>query len=317
MDTADANILSSPHPERATRAIWVGRAARSREAASTDRGRASTLILLLTLPLPLALSTAPGHTTVPPGLRAFFGAAAQTAEHAHREDAGMDAAFEKIDGAIGDDVQEIEAGIGAGNASKYVGPALVPDGARGKAFTAKVKIVERVASEAANDARVAEPAPPVAVAGITRGADRSRVRAIAVAIGALVVVVGVGVWVVAKGPRAVGTTEAPAGSGVVSGAMAAPVMSGSGAAMVAAPTVSAPAAVGTAEVDAGAAVVPSGSAGAAAYKPKGGVVKGGDPYDAAVPLPAKTVEPVVVPPPSLTVIPSTPPPIGGDRVFGN
>ena len=47
MEIARIEILSRPLPEHAQRAIWEGRAARSREAASTDRGWASTLSLFV------------------------------------------------------------------------------------------------------------------------------------------------------------------------------------------------------------------------------------------------------------------------------
>jgi hypothetical protein len=81
------------------------------------------------------------------------------------------------------------------------------------------------------------------------------------------------------------------------------------------------------EEDAGAApavtATPTGSGGPAApapVKPKHTKGRGEDPYEAPAPGPAKPVVPVVpvVPaplPPS--VGPSPPPPIGGDRVFGN
>jgi hypothetical protein len=282
-----------------------------------------------------------GHATIPPGLRPFLSGAAQAEEHEHRQDAGMDAAFAKINDALGEDVQEIDPSVGVGNASRYVGPAAVPDGARGKAFTAKVKIIESPANDAqvtaagadeettadrappssrgglklggrtarlmAQAATAADHAPPVAVPEHVRaapGAGSSRGRAVAVTIGALAVVVGVGVWVVAKGPHQASETPAPARSAVVSSAAAVPAMSASGAATVAAPTAPPPPALGTAEVDAGAPVAPNGPAGAAAYKPKGPVVKGEDPYAAAAPLPAKTADPVVPPAPAVTVAPS-------------
>ena len=40
-EVVSSSEQSAPRPEHAKRAIWAGRAARSREAASTDRGRAS------------------------------------------------------------------------------------------------------------------------------------------------------------------------------------------------------------------------------------------------------------------------------------
>ncbi len=43
MEVAQQSQREAPRPEHAKRAIWAGRAARSREAASTDRGRASSL----------------------------------------------------------------------------------------------------------------------------------------------------------------------------------------------------------------------------------------------------------------------------------
>jgi hypothetical protein len=275
-----------------------------------------------------------GHATIPPELRPFLGATAQAEEQRHRTDPTMDAAFAQIHDALGEDVQEIDPDLGVGNASAYVGPALVPDAAKGKAFTAKVKIVERQAksdplpaptndgeraageSPWASDATAVVPAavlpsshaPRAAVPvaeGAAPGSGGSRGRAITVAIAALGIMVFVGVWIVARGSRVVVTAPTPAMSGT---ATAAPSVQSS-AAMVPAPS-------GTSEVDAGASWAPRAPTTAAAYKPKHVVVKGEDPYDAAPPLRAKTAEPVV-PPPSLSVIPSPPPPIGGDRVFGN
>ena len=302
-----------------------------------------------------------GHATIPPGLRPFLVRTAQAEEHQHRKDPGMDAVLAKINDAIGEDVQEIDPDVGVGNASKYVGPALVPDGATGKAFTAKVKIAESKAkserppapaNDAANDvgAREAEDeptleqgppssrggmrlggrtarlmaqaaaekaagelAPPVSVprAGrVSPSGGRARSRTIVVAIAALGVVVAVGVWVVAQGPHAGSNTPAPSVSGAASSTPAAPAMSSSGAAVVVVPTAPPPPSLEVLEADAGAKVATA----AAPYKPKGPFVKGEDPYDAAGPLPAKTVDPVVPPPPSttvspvVTVTPTAPPP---------
>ena len=233
----------------------------------------------------------------------------------------MDAAFAQINDAIGEDVQEIDPDVGVGNVSKYVGPALMPDGAKGRAFTAKVKIGE---SPGTKEKEASQPAPPVSVLEVERGAAgerRARGRAMAVALVALgVVVVAAGVWVVAKGPgqQGVGVRPVAAGSGSASVAPAVPSAEASGAVVESAPPV-APRPMGTSEVDAGASLAPRGPTRPAPYKPKSRAVKGEDPYEAApvpVPVPAKTVEPVV-PPPSLSVIPSPPPPIGGNRVFGN
>jgi hypothetical protein len=224
----------------------------------------------------------------------------------------VNAAFVQIQDAIGEDVQEINPAVGVGNKSAYVGPALVPGGAKGRAFTAKVKIIESVAEgeeEAAPpsahlrlggrtarlmaQAAAAEKVPAVAVAKEATE-NGARGRAIAVAIAALGIVVAVGGWIVAKGPREVAR---PAASGA---AIVAPAAS-SAVVPSAAATASA-----TAGVDAGASVAPSAPTGVAPapYKGKGGVVKGEDPYDAAAPLPVKTVE-AVVPPPPPTPAPST------------
>ena len=96
---------------------------------------------------------------------------------------------------------------------------------------------------------------------------------------------------------------------------------GSGAPVASVPVASSAAAVpmpaASAEVDAGARLVPAVDGGLpSTVKVKdSGAKKNDNPYDAATPTAVKTAE-AVVPPPSLTVIPS-PPPIGGDRVFGN
>ena len=79
----------------------------------------------------------------------------------------------------------------------------------------------------------------------------------------------------------------------VSGAVVPPVV----------PNASAVAPAATVEVDAGASVVPS--APVAPAKPRAKIE---DPYDAAAPSPAKTVEAVVIPPPALTALPAVPVP---------
>jgi hypothetical protein len=371
METAHLTFQSTPRPEHAQRAIWAGRAARSREAASTDRGWASTLVLALTLTLSVSI----GHATIPPGLRPFLARTAPVEEPQRRDDSAMDAEFAKINDAIGEDVQEIDPDVGVGNASKYVGPALVPDGAKGRAFTAKVKIAEGKAKSdrppaPANDgggaerdrdredettldrappssrgglrlggrtARLmaqagAEHAPPVSVPESDKGASdvgRSRGLAIAVAIGALGVVVMVALWVVRKGPEPQGAHVPPALT--VSVAPAVPAVDSSGAAVVAAPTAPSPAPLGASQADAGASVAPSvpTAIAPAPYTPK----KRGptdDPYDAAAPAPATTVEPIAPPPTTTTppippipvtaapsALPKAPPPASSGRILGS
>jgi hypothetical protein len=305
-----------------------------------------------------------GHATIPPDLLPFLRETPQAEEEHHATDPRMDAAFAQIDEAIGEDVQEINPDLGVGNASAYVGPAVVPDAAKGKAFTAKVKIIERHATRnplpvpaPANDGEkdtTQDRAPPssrgglrldgrtarlMAQAGAEKAAEESpwasdaaavvpaavlpsshaprgsapkvesaspgtggsRGRAIALAITALGIVVLVGVWVVARGSREVVVTPAPAGSGTATVVPAVPSARSSGSAVVAAPTAAPPIPLGTSEVDAGASV-PTGVA-PAPYMPKRSAVKGEDPYDAATPAPARTVEPVP-PPPSATVVPA-------------
>jgi hypothetical protein len=148
--------------------------------------------------------------------------------------------------------------------------------------------------------------------GASPGGGGSRGRAIAVVIGALGIVVLVGVWVVAIGPREVVVTPVPAVSGTATAAPAVPSVQSSASVVMPAPSA---APIRTSEVDAGASVAPHAPTTAALYKPKGAIVKGEDPYDAAAPLPAKTVEPVVpspLPPttvgPVVPVTPTAPPP---------
>jgi hypothetical protein len=137
-----------------------------------------------------------GHATIPPGLRPFLARTAPVEEPQRRDDSAMDAEFAKINDAIGEDVQEIDPDVGVGNASKYVGPALVPDGAKGKAFTAKVKIAEGKAKSdrppaPANDGGGAERdredettldrAPPSSRGGLRLGGRTARLMAQAAA----------------------------------------------------------------------------------------------------------------------------------------
>jgi hypothetical protein len=244
-----------------------------------------------------------GHATIPPDLRPFLEENDGEEEEAERaKNPAVNAAFVQIQDAIGEDVQEINPDVGVGNKSAYVGPALVPGGAKGRAFTAKVKIIESAAAEAEEEA-AAEKVPAVAVAkGATENGGRG--RSIAVAIAALGIVVAVGGWIVAKGPREVAR---PAASGAAIVAPAVPAVGASSAVV--------PSAAATAGVDAGASLAPSAPTGVAPapYKGKGVFVKGEDPYDAAAPLPVKTVEVVVPPPPSAVptvtpiVIPSVTP----------
>jgi len=220
-----------------------------------------------------------------------------------------------------------------------VGPVLVPDTAKGRAFTAKVKIIEGGPVPApANDAEKADRespwanhaaavvpaaalpsshAPPVSLPeqgneqeneqeqekeSASSGNGRSRGRAIAVAIAALGVTMAVGVWIVASGPGVVGSTPEPAVRGTATGA---PAVVPSGAASAAVVP------VGTAGVDAGASLAPSAVPGPAPYKGKSSAVKSEDPYDAAAPTPApaKTVEPIAPQPSAAvpTVTPTAPP----------
>jgi hypothetical protein len=316
-----------------------------------------------------------GHATIPPALRPFLVRTAPAEAHPHRKDAGMDAVLAKINDAIGEDVQEIDPDVGVGNASKYVGPAAVPDGARGKAFTAKVKIIERAAegdraaakdgganeaddeptmeqeppssrgglrlggrtarlmAQAAAEKTAAEYAPPVAVPGAVSGSSsggRARGRAIAVTMAALGIVVAVAVWIVSKGPREAGHAPVVSGaaSGSTSSAPSVPAVDSSGTAVGAAPTapLPPPPATGAVEVDAGATLAPTVSTSVTApYKPKGAIVKAEDPYDAAAPLPAKTVDVVVPPAPAVTVapaiaprpLPTVPPASSSGRILGS
>ena len=271
-----------------------------------------------------------GHATIPPGLRPYLGGTAQAEEHPHHKDLVMDAAFAKIIDAIGEDVQEIDPDVGVGNVSKYVGPAIVPDGAKGKAFTAKVKIVESAANDVANNGDKAVGESPWAsdavavvpaavlpsshaprgsapkVESASSGGGGSRGRAIAVAVGALGVVVIVGVWVVAQRPQEVVAPSGPAGSGMATGAPEVASVRGSESAVVAAPTAPPASPLGTSEVDAGASLAPTAPTGPAPHTLKGRGTRE-DPYDAAAPAPAITVAPIAPPPPS-AVIPIAPAP---------
>ena len=82
--------------------------------------------------------------------------------------------------------------------------------------------------------------------------------------------------------------------------LVAPTMSAASSPIVPGP---APAPTMTAELDAGASVAPAVPSGPAPTKPKGHPGTREDPYDAAPPTPAKTVE-VVVPPPPTVVLPA-------------
>ena len=291
-----------------------------------------------------------GHATIPPVLRPFLGKTTATVEPENQKNPAVEAAFAQIKDELGDDVQEIDPGVGVGNTSAYLGPAVIPGRAKGRAFTAKVKIIEGHADHRppapANDAAKVErkspwagtpaavapaavapaavapaavalpssPAPPISLPEGEQEQEqeqgkqgRSRGRAIAVAIGALGVIVAVGVWIVARGPREVGSTPEPAARGTASGAPAV-LPSGAAPAVVGPAPSSAPA-----KMDAGASLSPSAVPAVpqvpAPYKGKGGAVKREEPYDAAGPAPVKTAEAAVVPPPAVvpTVAPTAPP----------
>jgi DNA polymerase-3 subunit gamma/tau len=288
-----------------------------------------------------------GHATIPPALRPFLEGTTPMKEKPHGKNPAVEAAFAQINDALGEDVQEIDPDVGVGNASAYVGPMLVPDGAKGRAFTAKVKIVKSdrlpVAAEDAEEAGEeagrespwaspaaaavvpavvlpSSPAPPVSLpekenekekesASSRKG--RSRGRAIAVAIAALGVVLALGVRIVARGPREMANKPEPAVRGSATDAPSAPSARSSGEAVVAPAPVAVP--VSPASVDAGASLVPSAAPAPAPYKAKTSAIKSEEPPAEVTPAPVETVAPVVPLPPTAsavveTVAPNVPPP---------
>ncbi len=281
-----------------------------------------------------------GHATIPPALRPFLVGTTPVKEEPHDKNSAMEAAFAQINDALGEDVQEIDPDVGVGNVSAHVGPMLVPDGAKGRAFTAKVKIVESdrlpapaedAEKEAGRESPWASPAaaavvpavvlpsshaPPVLVPekenekekeSASSREGRSRGRAIAVAIAALGVVLALGVWIVARGPREMANKPEPAVRGPATGAPSAPSARSSGEAVVAPAPIAVP--VSPATVDAGASLVPSAAPAPAPYKAKTSAIKSEEPPDAAAPAPVETVAPVVPLPTSAvpTVTPTAPP----------
>jgi hypothetical protein len=123
---------------------------------------------------------------------------------------------------------------------------------------------------------------------------------------AIVAVLGFTVFqVIPKGtqPEEVGALPVASGLAIVATTVP-PAAESSGAVVVAAPTALTPPPLGTAEIDAGASVAPSAPVGPAPSKPK---ARNDDPYDAAAPMPAKTIEPVA-PATAPTVAPTVPVP---------
>lgn len=283
-----------------------------------------------------------GHATIPPALRPFLGGTAPVKEESHGKNPAVEAAFAQINDALGEDVQEIDPDVGVGNVSAYVGPMLVPDVAKGRAFTAKVKIGESdrlpVAAEDAEEAGresswassaasavvpavvlPSSPAPPGSVPekenekekeSASSREGRSRGRAIAVAIAVLGVVLAVGVWIVARGSREIANRPEPAVRGSATGA---PSARSSGEAVVAPAPAAVPAS--PAPVDTGASLVPRAPKGnaPAPYKAKTSAIKSEEPPAEVTPAPVETVAPVVPLPPTAsavveTVAPNVPPP---------
>ncbi len=279
-----------------------------------------------------------GHATIPPELRPFLDRTARAEEPQHRVDPVMDAAFAQIDDAIGEDVQEIDPDVGVGNASAYVGPALVRDGARGKAFTAKVKIIESgaksdrppvPANDATKDARAGQEttldqAPPSSRGGMRLGGRTARLMAQAAVEHAPPVSVAdrdrEGVSAAGGRSRGAAIVVAIAALGVVVavgvwivaktppvvGSVPAPEVSGTASAAPAVPparpsgeaVVPAPSAQPVGTVEVDAGTSLAPSGPTAPYKPKGSIVKPEDPYDAAAPLAT----------PAKTIEPVAPPP---------
>jgi hypothetical protein len=179
-------------------------------------------------------------------------------------------------------------------------------------WTAEAVEIDKSALPSALAPSVRSVPVPASVTPVSAGRSGKARRRMLVPVVGLVVGAVVAFVVVEMMPKAPANAERPESSAMAV-ASAAPVASAPSVPM-------APSAVpvASAAVDAGARAVPVDDAGVpSTVKPKGsGSRKNDDPYDAATPGPVKTADPVV-PPPSLTVIPSPPPPIGGDRVFGN
>lgn len=275
-----------------------------------------------------------GHTTIPPELRSFGGKGGAEGARVRGKSAGAQAMFAQISeelGEEGQDVQEIDAGRGVGNARAYVGPVTVPAGAVGKGVTAKVKIDAGKAKSdpppglAAEESPWAKEGPAVIAAGELpsallpktaeggvvesarpEGKDRRR-GVVALVVGG-VVALGLAAVTVSQigGPKKapqgaplVGPSSDPVGVASSSGVPSAPSSASTGTGV---PTVETVVPVPSAAPAVGSAA-PAVSA--PVRKPKeDGVVE--DPYDAAPPpsLP-KTGAPVV--PPAPTGVPSAVP----------
>ena len=356
MEIADVDILSRPLPEHAQRAIWEGRTARRPAGPSTGPGRASSLSLLT-----LALVTLTGHATIPPELREYVGKRQRAVVERGGEDAAQGAVFSALMVSASEQAEAEakaaeaaaraaaaqEPARGAGNASAYVAPAVVPQMALGARLTGKVKInvvtgvVESLGGAGAEDDETtiergaAGESPwaqetevrPIAAADLPSSHAPVATRAAAAAAEEKPGARRSGVWAAALGGAAVLVAIAVvrfgpegAGSGVVStsGAMIASVsvsaiVSAPSAVMVA-PSVSVqvvdpvvPAVSATAEIDAGAPPPAVPTAVVAPVKVKSTGKQVDDIYDAAGPSPAKTVEAAVVAAPSLMPTPVPPP----------
>lgn len=149
-----------------------------------------------------------------------------------------------------------------------------------------------------------EPAPPSVQekpAGVPEDGNRG-VRVM----GVLAVVAVIGYAAFQWMPRTVTPPEAlvPVPARSAASAVQRPEASGVAVVPPVAPSVSAAVPAGTVEIDAGASVAPSAQVAPAKPKGNGGRIE--DPYDAAAPGPAKTVEPV--PPLPITTTPVAPPP---------